>query len=308
MHDERLLCGWESKHAALWNQAPICIGHRLHELPEFTLDALARLIESYPRENYSIIHMGNRETDRRFWREGDLGGLNGQDVISAIANGRLWLNLRNVGEVAPEIGRMAETIFSELHKLVPGLATWNHRCGILVSSPNAQVYYHADLPAHALFQLIGRKRVYFYPPHEPFIRAEDLEHIAIYGLEVDIPYSRWYDEYACVFDFDPGQMLYWPHTAPHRIDNYDCLNVSLTLDFVTEAVRRKQMVTLANGILRYRFGLNPESDATTGPLFWSKALLQKMLRNSDWIKAKKASHRRIEFRLDKSTPGAILEM
>ena len=60
---------------------------------------LTKLIENYPRAHYSIIHMGEQGTDRRFWREGDLGGLTGEEVFEAVANGRLWLNLRRVNQV-----------------------------------------------------------------------------------------------------------------------------------------------------------------------------------------------------------------
>jgi hypothetical protein len=85
--------------------------------------------------------------------------------------------------------------------------------------------------------------------------------------------------YRVPYDLEPGQMVYCPTNAPHRVENEDCLNISLTLDFLTEPIRRAQIVTLANGLLRHRFGWQPHSRSTQGPSYWAKAVLQKALRN-----------------------------
>ena len=84
---------WNEAHSALWGHQPVRIGHSLHRSPLFQREALARLIETYPREHYSLVHMGARG-DRQVWREGDLGGLGGEAASAAIARGRMWLNLR----------------------------------------------------------------------------------------------------------------------------------------------------------------------------------------------------------------------
>ena len=192
-------------------------------------------------------------------------------------------------------------MFGELNERI-GLSSFNENAGILVSSPKAQVYYHADLPAQMLFQLMGHKRVLFYPAQKPFIAPEHLEHIAVADAEVGIPYSEWYDEYARTFEFSPGQMVQWPHTAPHRIENHDCLNVSMTIEYSTSATRRNYIVNLANGILRYQVGWTPRSRALSGPSFLAKAVLGKTLRNSPWVKKKK--RKQIEFRLDRRQAGS----
>ena len=100
-------------------------------------------------------------------------------------------------------------------------------------------------------------------------------------------------------------MIHWPHTAPHRIENYDCLNVSVTLDFVTPEIRRRQMVILANGIMRHRFGWAARDTSTKGPSFWAKAVLQKTMRNTRWMNQQRASARKIQFRLDRTAPGCV---
>jgi hypothetical protein len=297
---------WDPKHAQLWDNEPVCLQHKLVQSPLFSRDALARLIEYYPREHYSIIKMGSPGEHRRYWREGDLGDLSGYEVLDAIENGRLWLNLRSTNLVDIRYNDLIEGMFAELNKYMPDFVSWDHRCGILVSSPNAQVYFHADLPGQALFQILGHKRVYLYPNHKPFITPEHLEHIAIYGIEVDVPYEGWYDEYASIYDFEPGQMLAWPLNAPHRVENLDCLNVSMTVEYMTEPIRRANVLTRANGILRYRVGWSPRSYALGGPTYWAKAALQKALRQTSWMNKPKMGRRPIEFHLDRQTSDSII--
>jgi hypothetical protein len=101
-------------------------------------------------------------------------------------------------------------------------------------------------------------------------------------------------------------MVQWPHTAPHRVENYDCLNVSMTVEYSTSATRRNYIVNLANGILRYQVGWTPRSRALSGPAFLAKAVLGKTLRNSPWVKKKK--RKQIEFRLDPNKLGAVVDL
>jgi len=308
MSAQAIFTTWENKISIMWGNDPICVGHNLHRSPLFTSEALAELIENYPREHYNIFSMGSQANERWYWRQGDLDGMAGKDVLEAVAKGRLWLNLRNVNKVDRRYAQLLDDLMAELGERMPGFKAKRKGSGILISSPMAQVYYHVDLPGQLLFQIAGRKKLYFYPAHKPFITAECLERTAVTGLGVDIPFEPWFDEYARVQDFEPGQMVHWPHFAPHRVENYDCLNISMTVDFSTDPILRAQMVNYANGILRCGFGWTPRSRKITGPPFWAKAVLQKTLREAPWIKKMKTSNAQIEFRLDRAQLGAIVDL
>ena len=65
---------------------------------------------------------------------------------------------------------------------------------------------------------------YLYPANEPYLPQDELEKIALFGVEVDMRYDPVYDREALVFDLEPGEMLTWPLNAPHRVENYDVLN------------------------------------------------------------------------------------
>jgi cupin-like protein len=304
---DRIFSTWDETHSELWGHQPIRLAHDMHRLPAFSMDELARLIENYPREHYSLIKTGAMGASR-VWREGDLGRLGGRQVIEAIARGGLWLNLRNVTSVDRRYRDLVDQMFAEIAASVPGFEAPRHQAGILISSPDAQVYYHADLPGQGLIQIAGRKRVYVYPNTPPFIRPEHLEDIALFDVEVDLPHAPWYDRHAQVIDLEPGQMLNWPLNAPHRVENLGTVNISMTVSYVNDDIRRAEIVNLANGLLRHRFGYQPKGRSLRGPSYLAKAVLQKLLRNGKWVKRERSARRPIDFRLDETDLGKIVDL
>ncbi len=303
----RIFGKWDETHSQLWSHQPVRLEHEMHRSPAFSMDELAKLIENYPREHYSLVKTGARGSSR-VWREGDIGDLSGRQVVEAISRGGLWLNLRNVTSVDRRYRELVDQMFAEVAAHVPGFDAPTHQAGILISSPDAQVYYHADLPGQGLVQISGRKRVYLYPNTPPFVRPEHLEDIALFDVEVDIPYEPWYDKHAQVIDLEPGQMLNWPLNAPHRVENLGTVNISMTVSYVNQDIRRAEIVNLANGMLRHRFGYAPKSRSIRGPSYFGKAVMQKLLRDGKWLKRERTARRTIDFRLDADHPGEIVDL
>ncbi|HZP07723.1 cupin-like domain-containing protein [Methyloceanibacter sp.] len=304
---EPIFTSWEEKHKSLWSTQPLLLEHRLHTLSLFDNETLARLIESYPRENYSIVLVGERNA-RKLWREGEIGGLSGAQVIEAIAAGRMWLNLRSVHTVDKRYAELLDQILDEMRARTGIAPIISRNAGILISSPNAQVYYHADLPGQSLWQIRGTKRVYIYPPVAPFLTPEQIERIILSGVEVDMDYAPWYDEHATVVDLKPGEMAHWPLNSPHRVDNHDCLNVSMTVEYWTDPIRRNVMMNCGNALLRHKLGITPKSHALTGPGFWLKALLQAGAKRSGMLRQQRKAARPVTFRLDPARPGAVINL
>lgn len=129
-----ILTNFSGRDALLWGHQPLKVTHDLGDQALFSRAALARLIETYPREHYGLIAMGGTG-DSKLWQEGDLGGASGEAVLDAIEKGRLWLNLRNVSGVNPAHGLLLDTIFSELRQRLPGFDATKWQSGILISSP-----------------------------------------------------------------------------------------------------------------------------------------------------------------------------
>lgn len=297
---------WDEKHQSLWGNQPIKLNHQLHNSPLFSNETLAELIETYPRSSYSIVHVGERN-GKRLWREGDISGLSGAQVIEAIAAGRMWLNLRSVHQADKRYAEVLDRILEEFRAISGMPPVIARNAGILISSPNAQVYYHADLPGQSLWQIRGVKRVYVYPPVAPFLTPEKIEGIILSGVEVNMEYAPWYDDYAVVADLQPGEMMHWPLHSPHRVDNHDCLNVSLTTEYWTDPIRRTVMMNCGNAVLRSKLGITPRSEAITGPGFWAKAALQAGVKRAGLLNKGRAASRPITFRLDPTRPGALID-
>jgi hypothetical protein len=304
----KVFTDWNDTHSELWGHQPIRLQHEMYKSPAFSMQAIEKLIDNLPREHCNLVKTGAKGSSR-VWREGEIGSLGGRQVIEAISRGGLWLNMYNVGAADPRFHQLVDQMFDELEANIPGFKRpVRHQQGILVSSPDAEVYYHADLPGQALVQIAGRKRVYIYPNTPPFIRPEYLEDIALFSVEVDIPYKEWYDAHATVLDIGPGQMLSWPVNAPHRVENLDTFSISMTISYEDQDIRRAQVINLANGMLRHRFGYKAKSRSLCGPSFFAKRVLQKLLHYGSWLRRERSARRPIDFRLDESDLGKIVDL
>lgn len=251
--DDAMLSGFEPRHAALFGRHTIALSHRLHESPLFSDDALARLIERTPRAHYRVNTMDLTTQDARRWREGEIVGLSGAQVLEAIRRGRIWLLVERVETADAAYAGLLGGLFEQFEGLVPGLRTFHHRMSVLISSPGVQVYYHADAPGQMLWQIRGEKQVYIYPPTEPFLPQERLERIILGDAhEISLDYHPWFDEYAESLTLVPGRMAHWPLNSPHRIVNGDCVNVSVTTEHFTSHLRNAYLVNYANGLCRRR--------------------------------------------------------
>lgn len=301
---ERIFETLEPKHAALWGRHAVRLRHRLAALPVFADDELARLIEAVPEATKTIATMAAEGHDSRTWTHLDHTGLTGAELLEAVKGGRIWIHLSGVNEVDPRFARILERAYAELEAAVPGFRPFRQRIGLLVSSPKARVFYHADKPGQALWQIRGRKRVWVYPAAEPFLMPADLETVVRGLTEEDIPFETWFDEHAEVYDLEPGDMLHWPLNGPHRVSNHDCLNVSLTSEHWTAEIRRHYAMNFGNGILRRELGWRPRSRAISGPAFWAKAGLAACWRLSG-LQDRQRFKKRPTLKVDPKAPGAV---
>lgn len=282
-----LVVSFGDKHRALWGNGPVRVRHRLDETGLFSDEALARLLNNYPRQNYDLLHMAEQGAGNlALWEEGELGPLDGEAALEAIKAGRLWLNLRRVHESSAPHARLLQQMFDDLAAQLPGFQPYRLNLGILISSPGAQVYYHADVPGQSLWHLRGRKRVYLYPNHAPFLPEDQIEKIILGFTEAEIDYQPWFEEHARRFELEPGELLSWPLNAPHRVENLEGVNVSVTTEHWTTQIRNSYAVRYANGVLRNQLGLTPPPPTTSGARFWARAALAAGVKASGVLRQK----------------------
>lgn len=303
-----IITDWEERHSLLFGQHILHLHHRLHESALFGDEALARLIETTPPEHCYINTMDKRAHNPRTRREGAFDGLSGDHALAAVRGGNIWINIHKPGATDPNYARLLDEIFAEFEGRVPGLKTYRHSMTLLISSPNVQVYYHCDVPGQMLWQMRGVKTVYVYPNEAPFLFDPALEKIILgESHETGMPYEPWFDEYAQAIELRAGEMLHWPLNCPHRVVNQDSLNVSMTTEHWTDAIRNVYVVNFANGVLRRSFPSRELSRRTSGPAFVAKLALAAAYKSAGLQKGRQRK-RQIDFAVDPSAPEGIRDI
>ncbi len=185
---------------------------------------------------------------------------------------------------------------------MPGLTTFRHDVGLLISSPRAQVFYHLDVLPVTLWQLRGRKTMWVYPVEAPYVSDEQLERIVLRETAEQFAYAPDWDLAAETQVMEPGVMVSWRQNAPHRLVNDDCLNVSLSIEHQTPAALMRANVIYANGLMRRRLGASPRLSDGFTPVNLAKFGLARAAKA---VKLQKPARRVLEpsFRLDPAKPG-----
>ena len=82
--------------------------------------------------------------------------------------------------------------------------------------------------------------------------------------------------------------------------NGKSLNVSVTVSFWTDEIRRHALVNTANGVMRHVMGLNPRSRAISGPSYWWRAGLAAAWKASGLSKRFREKYKS-EFKINQAT-------
>ncbi|MDP3490580.1 MAG: hypothetical protein Q8R71_10620 [Phenylobacterium sp.] len=298
---------WTAEKAAAFGKQTLTFAHDLHQRPMFTDEGLAEALDAYPRAKLGVFTMGKDPRDWTTWRKGSADGLSGAQLLESAQAGRIWLNLREANLYLKPYGDLAAEVFAEKEAMAPGLRTFKRDLGVLISSANAQVFYHLDVPLVSLWQIRGTKRVWVYPPKAPYVGEEALEKIVLRESAEQFAFDPAWDTGAQEVELTPGKMVTWAQNAPHRIENGAMLNVSLSMEFMTPQALLRANVIYANGVMRRRAGLRPRLSDGVSPANLGKLVLA---RGAKALKLQKA-HERIlpaTFRLDPGQPGAVLPM
>jgi hypothetical protein len=185
-------------------------------------------------------------------------------VLSAIQRGRIWLSVVHVEQHAA-YGELLDALYDELEaqtsiRTVRGTRLAN----LLISSPTAEVFYHADAQPNVLWHIRGRKQLIVYPPWDSRFLSQENRELCLLGMLMDDTCRADLEREATTFDMAPGDAVTWPQSTPHRVVNVEGLNVSISSEHHTAASKRRQRVAAANWFLRRRLGLPTRSLETGG--------------------------------------------
>lgn len=297
-----LITDWNADKAARFTADTLGFEHRLHARGLASDAALADLLDRYPRQHLGVFTMGADPVDWRSWRRGTAGDLSGAELIAAVKAGRIWLNLRHTNDHLEDYAALEAEIATEVCE-ASGRRTFKRDLGMLISSPNCQVFYHLDVPLVMLWQLRGQKRVFVYPVEEPYVSAPQLERIVLKESAEQFAFDPAWDAGAQAFDLTPGKMVAWAQNGPHRIENGPMLNVSLSIEFMTPAALMRANVLYANGLLR-KAGLNPRIQSAPHPAALAKVGLARAWKAAGLARSLERTLP-ITFDLREGVPGAL---
>lgn len=239
--------------------------HHLLDTGLFSDEKLIELFDRHDPDELLVYRMGDDHHKLDEFQYGSRGSLTAAQLLDAVRAGKLWLNIINMTDHHEHFDHLVDALYDELERKVPGFRTVFRSANLLVSSPNAQVYYHADAPLNMLWHLRGEKRVWVYPGDERFAPRKWVEMIFTRESDDDLPYRPEFDEHATAYDLKPGEMLTWPQNRPHRVENVSGLNVSLTTEHYTPEAMKKRMTYLSNHYLHKWFGLPTTDVSLDGP-------------------------------------------
>ena len=302
---EKLLLSTRNE-ASKFGLAPVITKHRLHLLDLFSDSALTELLESHPRDQLQAFTMGTDCDNRHEWQPVDTAGASGSDLFRAVAGGHLWFNIFRIQLFHTRYRDLLGQLFSEISELCPGFRCFNLTATLIISSPKALVYYHADAQPNFLWHVRGSKRVWVYPAGDgELIDQELMEDIFASYSDEEVPYKPEFDEKAAVFDLGPGEVISWPQNSPHRVTNVGGLNVSLSAIYETEQSSNRKLIYCANRLFRRRYHIpvwSTKETAISSPL---KTFAYRGIRKLGLIPTPPRRAYITELRINPEAPGGF---
>ncbi|MBI3544991.1 MAG: hypothetical protein HY081_00120 [Gammaproteobacteria bacterium] len=287
---------------------PMVAQHNLHESDMFSDAALIDLLDRFPRKNLYALTMGTDPTRAEENRLALNEGVSGADLLRAVKKGRFWLNITRVDRADGGYRQLIDELYAQLAAQIPGFAPDFSQGSLIISSPHALVYYHADAPASVLWHIRGRKRVWVYPAlDERYMTREVLEDIHAGVRHEYLSYEKSYDDGAIVYELEPGQWTAWAQNAPHRVTNLDSVNVSLSTEHFTAQSRWRARVYTANRFLRVRFGLRNLSAREQGAGAIAKTVIHRLAAKVGLDPAQVKRHIPT-LRVDADAPGGVVPL
>ncbi len=253
--------------------------HGLSGHPLFTQGELIKLLDQLPRSQLQCYTMIPAADRMESIEAVDLGDARGEDIWNALEKGIFWLNLRLLQFCSAEFAQLLESINFEARTHLPSMRqAHDTSIDLLVTSPGAHTHYHIDRGPNMLWHISGTKRLWVYPTMDfSFVSQVEMEDIFA-GEQLEyLPWDPELDDAAQVTTLTGGEVVSWPNSAPHRVENGDSVCVSLNYSFSTPDSLRRTHVQRANRYLLRPIGLENRSVREYGFRSRSKQLCYRTL-------------------------------
>jgi len=298
---------WSQEEFQNFGVKPQISQHKYHELDLFSDTALEALLDDYPREWLQCYTMGTNPENHNEWTPVHIAGSSGKEILSALQKGRMWVNVINIdrynGQYAELITQMYQAINTGCDHITNAKSSFS---ALLISSPGIQVYCHVDADANMLWHLKGRKRVWVYPARDTrFAPQTYVEEIIGEARHENVPFERWYDDYAFSHELKAGEVVSWPQHSPHRVENIG-FNVSLTTSYGSQESRRQLGVHGFNHYILKPLGFKKRSIKRVGLMAEIKSFTYFVLKKLKVLKrGERTASYTTDLQLDDSHPQGM---
>jgi hypothetical protein len=240
------------------SEEPFKARNTLVNHPLFEDDRIKELLRRMPREHIEVRSVPLRKQHDASYKRGEI--LNDIDPVEAFENlleTPRWILLHHMWTHDKDINALMHDYAGNLMETVPDMGEdiSDLGCWLFLSAGEIVVHFHADPDQSFLNQIRGSKTAYVYPAK--ILPETAVEALAYTGNQGAVIYQPEYESAIHPsIHLAPGDTVFLPLFAPHRVINDGGLSVSWNVGFHTRKSRYRRAVHQVNHELRY-FGLNP---------------------------------------------------
>jgi hypothetical protein len=241
----------------VFGDAPFKIRNRLPEHPLFEPARIKKLLRTLPRERVEIRRVEVASTSTGYKRGPMDREIDPVAAFEALEERPTWMLLHDTWKHDADYAKLIEEYLADLAECFPEARgpLSDMGCWMFLSSGKSVVHFHADPDQSFLNHVKGGKTVYVYPSRIlPEAQVEKLVYFQDQGV---VTYDPAYEAamYAPVH-LTPGDSVFLPLYAPHRVTNDDGVCISWNVGFNTPRSRRRREAHCVNLELRH-LGLSP---------------------------------------------------
>lgn len=246
--------------------------HNIQQTGLFTDNNLIRAIDMHPPELMDIHTVKTHQLCER-------GNASSFELLEAVKRGILRITLREMHTLTTPHGRLIKHMHKAFARHM-GLMTFNRTGDLFIAPQQAELPYRFNLDDTAVWNLRGRQRIYIYPDKAPYIHMKDIQAAARFNRATAIAYHPGFEANRIAIDVDPGELIFWPHLTPYRVEDLEGLSAGLLLKNVTFQSRARIGAHYFDDFINQRFGKSFSSKNPKPAIAFMKALIALIINRS----------------------------
>lgn len=219
--------------------------------PMFEHQRIKRLLRTLPREFVEIRAVQTVATNDGTYLRGEM--LKNADPVASferLEEQPTWILLHKTWIYDADYRQLLNEYLGELseqsEEIARGISDFG--CWMFLSSGKSLIHFHCDSDQSFLNQIWGSKTIFVYPTR---ILPECVLEWTVHTGEQGQTYNPEYE--AQMFppvELNPGESVFLPLYAPHRVINDDSICISWNVGFHTRRSTRRTKIHLINRELR----------------------------------------------------------